>query len=497
MKCQPVACIWSYSPPPLHQVTATAVLNHPPTLYTGGSDGSIIWWSFSSNLSKKNVWPVAMLCGHASKIVDLDICFPVTMSGGHGEMENTTNVVVNFSSSSSAGYGALISVCTDGEKNATLGGDPISDLTLPTSPRYVCVACCSVDSLNTSSSQYSEPAEGGEASVDRESHNRRGSKCAIVVFDTYSLNIVQTVFHGSLSIGPLKFMAVVLSAENYGKQSVILGDSFGGSQSVMISKESETGSNALPKSFSQLGISASVDGLLDGEYLVSIVAHGEFLALIYRACCVFRLVGNGNVIGKMDLIDSPLCDDNPSFQSRLAAGMFLSIDDGESVLATRNPPEQFEEIFVVWSNIGAAIVFTISGSHDTFKHEPLYEIPAISHPLNTKSSVNFTQLNGSLIRVESMCYLVGESLLWKPHITMWLLCQQHDSTGKFGQQCRMLGEGGFPCNWIRNSSSLSSIFPVEKEGTLPESCNSKLINPNGMCGGTVILYYKGGLYHPR
>ncbi|KAI3959515.1 hypothetical protein MKW92_016669 [Papaver armeniacum] len=500
MKCQPVACIWSDSPPPQHQVTATAVLNHPPTLYTGGSDGSIIWWSFSSNLSKQNVWPVAMLCGHASKIVDLDICFPVTMSGGHGEMENTSNVAVNSSSSSSAGYGALISVCTDGvmciwsrqsghckrrRKIPPWVGTPSAISTLPASPRYVCVACCSVDSVNTSSSQYSEPAEGGEASVDRESHFRKGSKCAIVVFDTYSLNIVQTVFHGSLSIGPLKFMAVVLSAENYGKQSVILSDSVGGLQSVMISKESETGSNALPKSSSQLGISASVDGLLDGEYLVSIVAHGEFLALIYRACCVFRLVGNGNVFGKMDLVDSPLCDDGPSFQSRLAGGMFLSIDDGESVLATRDPPEQFEEIFVVWSNIGAAIVFTISGSHDTFKHEPLYEIPAISHPFNTKLSVNFTQLNGSLIRVESMCYLVGESLLWKPHITMWLLRQQHDSTGKFGQQCRMLGEGGFPSNWIRNSSSPSSIFPVAKEGTLSESCDSELINLNGMCGGTV------------
>jgi hypothetical protein len=47
MKCRSVACIWSGTPPS-HRVTATAVLNQPPTLYTGGSDGSIVWWSLFS-----------------------------------------------------------------------------------------------------------------------------------------------------------------------------------------------------------------------------------------------------------------------------------------------------------------------------------------------------------------------------------------------------------------------------------------------------------------
>lgn len=47
MKCRSVACIWSGTPPS-HRVTATAVLDHPPTLYTGGSDGSLIWWNLHS-----------------------------------------------------------------------------------------------------------------------------------------------------------------------------------------------------------------------------------------------------------------------------------------------------------------------------------------------------------------------------------------------------------------------------------------------------------------
>ncbi|OVA02109.1 WD40 repeat [Macleaya cordata] len=508
MKCQSVACIWSDSPP-LHRVTATAVLNQPPTLYTGGSDGSIIWWNLSSNQSShQKIWPVAMLCGHAAKIVDLDICFPVTM-GGHGEIENTSNVVVN--SSSSAGYGALISACTDGvlciwsrtsghckrrRKMPPWVGTPSAISTLPASPRYVCVACCCVDSAHSSGHQYSDPAEGGEASVDREYHNRRGSKCAIVIFDTYSLNIVQTVFHGSLSIGPLKFMAVVLSAENYGKQSVVLSDSIGGLQSILISKDSETdgkSGTALRKSSSQMGISAWVDGLVDEEHLVSIAAHGEILALICRTCCIFRLVGSGIVIGKIDLVDSPLCDDSDNFQSHLVGGMFLSSDDGGNALDTHDQLEQIEESFTVWSNRGAAIVFTVSGSHDTFKYEPFCEIPAVSHPLDVRVSVNFRHLNGNLIRIESICSVIEESFLWKPHITIWLLCQQHDAHGKFGQQCRMLGEGGFPSDWIGRSSSPSKIQElkndacvtptnVETEVILPQSCVPESVNVNGICG---------------
>ncbi|KAK6947845.1 hypothetical protein RJ641_001318 [Dillenia turbinata] len=108
MKCKAVACIWSSSPP-LHRITATAVINAPPTLYTGASDGSIIWWNLSGDEPNKEFIPVAMLCGHVAPIVDLNTCAPVV--SGEGKNEGSSNVVEHCSSDVSC---ALISACSDG-----------------------------------------------------------------------------------------------------------------------------------------------------------------------------------------------------------------------------------------------------------------------------------------------------------------------------------------------------------------------------------------------
>nr|POF11946.1 hypothetical protein CFP56_13788 [Quercus suber] len=94
MKCQSVACIWSATPPS-HRATATAVLDSPPTLYTGGSDGSIIWWNLSSTESNPEITPIAMLCGHAAPIADLRTCYPV-VAFGNEKKDSLTNEAVGI-----------------------------------------------------------------------------------------------------------------------------------------------------------------------------------------------------------------------------------------------------------------------------------------------------------------------------------------------------------------------------------------------------------------
>ncbi|KAG7557423.1 WD40 repeat [Arabidopsis suecica] len=150
MKCRSVACLWSGAPPS-HRVTATASLTNPPTLYTGGSDGSIIWWSISSSSeSNSEVKPIAMLCGHTAPIVDLAVCDPTTVSGNGvtADCSDTSNMDPFVKCS------VWISVCTDGvlcvwstscgncrrrRKLPPWVGSSSILCTLPSEPRYVCV----------------------------------------------------------------------------------------------------------------------------------------------------------------------------------------------------------------------------------------------------------------------------------------------------------------------------------------------------------------------
>ncbi|PIA34273.1 hypothetical protein AQUCO_03800098v1 [Aquilegia coerulea] len=472
MKCEAIACIWSGAPP-LHEITATAVLNEPPTLYTGGSDGSIIWWNLStsySNQSNKEIWPMAMLCGHATTIADLDICVPTTVDAQE-EKEISSNVVMN---STSSGYGALISASTDGmlciwSRNSghclrrrnlpPWVGSPSSVSTLTTSPRYVCIACSSVDTAHSSSQQTMEHVETGESMVDREfQHRSAWTKYAVVIVDSYSLNIVRTVFHGGLSIGQLKFMAVVPSGKYMEVSSVVLADVYGKMQSIILLEESDQdrdGKTNMVRSSSHSMMSILSDVSSDGDQVVSISAHGRLLVLVYRSRCIFCLVDNGIAVGEISLSDGPLCDDGLPLQSHVIGGMFLVWDKDGKVLDTEEQQKEFTESFLIWNNKGAALVYQISGSDHTFNFELSCEIPAVTHDLDVKLTIRFCHINSFILRIESTCFIVEESLFWKPHITVWSLSDQNDPHRKLDLQGTMLGEGGILGEWTKSSRLFS------------------------------------------
>ncbi|KAJ4949954.1 hypothetical protein NE237_026786 [Protea cynaroides] len=506
MKCQSVACIWSGAPP-LHRITAAAVLNQPPTLYTGGYDGSIIWWNLSGDQSNQEIHPVVMLCGHTARISDLDICSPVGAGDGSSvEVENSSNVIIN---SASAGYGALISACTDGvlciwsrgsghcrrrRKMPPWVGSPSTVRTLPSSPRYVCVACRVVDSVHAWQHHSEDRIEEGEHSVDRESHYRKASKCVVVIVDSYSLNIIQTVFHGGLSVGPLKFVAVVPAFDDIEKESVIMVDAVGKVQSVMISPGSDPdgeGGTSIHKSSSSLsGVSDLVPEFVESSQVISVATHGKLLVLIYETKCIFRPLDSGHTLGEISFLGSLLCDEGPSTKSFIAGGMFLYSDHNGELVGFWYQPEGFVENFVVWNSRGAAIVYTVSVSRDTFKFEHLCEIPAVSCPLDARISVRFCQLKHYLLRIESICYNEEESFFWKPHVTIWLVCHRPDINGNFNQKCKMVGMGGFLDDWVERSSCLSEPesfvhnAPVasrmaEGEVTSSQGCLRSSTNLNG------------------
>ncbi|RVW43078.1 hypothetical protein CK203_086616 [Vitis vinifera] len=279
-----------------------------------------------------------MLCGHAAPLADLGICFPI--------VDNSSNVKVK---SIPADHGALISACTDGvlctwsrgsghcrrrRKMPPWVGSPSMIRALPTNPRYVCIACSFMDAVHLFDQHSVDLVEGGEASLDRESQYRKPPKCTVVIVDSYSLTIVQTVFHGNLSIGPLKFMAVILSPENCEMQSALMVDPYGKLQSVPILKDPTLGGESgagLHKSSSHLDTTIWEDGLSEGGPVVSIATHGQFFVLVYRTCCIFRLLASGTAIGKISFVDNHLCFEDGSTHLHIVGGMFLEGNDASSM----------------------------------------------------------------------------------------------------------------------------------------------------------------------
>lgn len=452
MKCKSIACIWSGSPP-VHKVTAVAALNNPPTLYTGGSDGSIIWWNLPSS-SPTEITPVAMLCGHVAPIADLGICVPTTVLGD-GKLDDSHNAV---STSNSSNCGALLSACTDGvlciwsrasgqcrrrRKMPPWVGTPYLIRPFPESRRYVCIAC-SFDHVHLFDHHSPRSAEKGEAFADRDSQHAKPVKCTVVVVDTYTLAIVQTVFHGSLSIGPLKSVAVISSFGDVLTESVMMVDSFGKSQCVPILKEcdSSTENMTAKSNFSDASKMDWVNGSKDRGLLVAFANRGPVLAFVYGKCCIFSLLEDGNSVGEISFSDDLLSIEG---KSHAIGGMFVG--DDNNLLDSEDSDATFIEKFVVWNGKGAAIVYRICYSSNIFKYEPFAAIPVISQESSMSLSISFVQVNNCLFRVESISFPINELLIWKPRLTCWVLPKLLDKKEINCQECRLSGEGRIFDDW--------------------------------------------------
>ncbi|KAE8720719.1 Transducin/WD40 repeat-like superfamily protein isoform 2 [Hibiscus syriacus] len=286
MKCRYVACIWSGTPP-FHRFTATAPLEHPPTLYTGG------------------IKPIAMLCGHAAPIADLAICCPIVVSGEKNTV-NSSNVALN---SCFDHGGAFLSACTD--------------------------SCCFIEAARLSDHHLMECAEGGEISMDKESQSRKPPKCTVAIFDTYTHTIVQTVFHGNLSNGPLKFMDNVSSVDDGENHFSLMADSFGKLQLVPLPKDfhqdSGEGEIRLQRSSKQ-EIMTLEDGFVEAGQVVSIATCRTIVATVIKDRSILRLLGSGIIIGLILFMNNVLCIEDKHGQAHVIGAMFLkNLDSGNLI----------------------------------------------------------------------------------------------------------------------------------------------------------------------
>ncbi|XP_057802773.1 uncharacterized protein LOC131018061 [Salvia miltiorrhiza] len=430
MKCKSVACIWSGSPP-VHRVTAVAALHEPPTLYTGGSDGSIIWWNINSSLAKPEIRPVAMLCGHAAPIADLGICFPLEPS------ENS----VKCGALISAGSDGVLCVwsresghCRRRRKLPPWTGSPFMIRTLPLNKRYVCIACTFVNVNQEHPSTVL--VEGHESLTDIEVQNSNPLKCTVVIVDSFTLGVVQTVFHGNVCIGPLKSTAVVFTSEDMETQMVMIIDVFGKVLYLPILKDSDLKGPNVPvmsNDSSNLEVMDWADESREKDSLMAFAKRDYVLALVHRTYCTFRQTHNGIVFGKISFTVDQLC-----FQDKLyvTGGMFLKDDTSIS-------SNGFVEEFVAWNNTGAAVIYRISYLNGIFNYDLLSVIPAVLHSSDMRLCFSFIPLSKYVFRVESICFHVKIHKFWRPHVTIWSSPVQHDHTHNSPLKCEMLAEGDF------------------------------------------------------
>ncbi|KAK7399165.1 hypothetical protein VNO78_10341 [Psophocarpus tetragonolobus] len=473
MKCRSVACIWSGTPFP-HGVTAVAALTEPPTpsFYTAGADGSIIWWtwSFSNSTSPPVVKAVGVLCGHAAPISDLAVCSPVADS------ENGASK-----------FNALISACCDGflcvwSKNSghcrcrrklpPWVGSPRLIRTLPSTPRYVCIACS---------------FEGNE---DRDSQPRKPPKCTILILDTYSLSITQTVFHGTLSIGPIRFMALVLGDDEK-RNSVFVADSVGRQQTVFISEDRGESLVTSLGDNDQLETSFCYEGLSGVEQIVSVLTYGNIAAFILKDRCVFRLLNADSVIGKVSFVDNLFGLHWGSTQTHAIGGLFLEIDDAGNKYSANEYGNSVAVRFIVWNNVGYAVIYNVLYQNDVFQCESHSEIPGAHFHPDMRLSVFFQQVHQYLVCIKSVCFNYEEPLLWRPLATVWSLHDFDDESGGLYRQCRMVGDGVSFTHWFENSAQLKGLDGLETTTTFGVSLSSNDVDNTHVDSIDNYYAYKG------
>lgn len=399
-----------------------------------------------------------MLCGHAAPIADLAICNPSAVPGDVNT-DYSSNFVANSVTDS---CDALVSACTDGvlcvwsrgsghcrrrRKLAPWVGHPSVIRTLPSNARYVCIGCSFSASPNLVKQQAVDSVE--EHLEDRNSHQKKPPKCAVVIVDTYTLAIVQTVHHGNLAFGLPIFMTIFLSSEDIEKQLVILADSHGTLQSIPILPRSvgEDGSGT-HKNDSQPKMTVLAEAVGEGVPVVSCDARGNIIVFLSRDRCIFQLVDTGEIIGDL-YFASDFSSQGASDKLHVVGGAFLGVSHKGTLSHEVNADKIFEEHFILWSSKGFSIVYLVSYLNNVFQCKPLCWIPAASHPDDMDMVFRFVQFNNILLRAESYCIHSEEPLQWKSCITMWLMPRNKGDSVKSFYQCKMLGRDASPINVIR------------------------------------------------
>ncbi|XP_047323179.1 uncharacterized protein LOC124926900 isoform X2 [Impatiens glandulifera] len=319
-------------------------------------------------------------------------------------------------------------------------GKPSMIRVLPESSRYICIACCFVDTFSSFDNQLHDNSSRADVCMDKDSQCGKSGKCAVIIVDSYTLTIVQTVFHGNLSIGSLRFMDVIPPLEDTDSQLVVMVDLLGKLQCFTVEKDSREGENETSmQKGSTLELTHSVESLSERVQVLAFAAQGQIIALVYRAHCTFKLLTGEITIGEISFADNQLCLEDGPTQVHIAGCMFLEQNQMKESLNSIDSQNASTHEFVVWNDRGFANVYRITYSDSVFKFKLISLIPATSYPRDARVSICFSQLNQFLLRIESISYAECSSVS-KPHITAWLVPRRYDHSEHLFVESILIGQ---------------------------------------------------------
>uniref|UniRef100_A0ACD5WWE4 Uncharacterized protein n=1 Tax=Avena sativa TaxID=4498 RepID=A0ACD5WWE4_AVESA len=441
MKCHSVAALWSPSPPS-HHITAVAAT--ADALFTGAADGTVLHWPLPPS-PPFHPRPSSLLCAHAAAITALcPLPTPASLL-----VSCAAGVLSLFSASASLR-------CLRRRSLPPWAGSPslVTPL-LPSSP--------------SSSSASSNPRVAILCHAHDDGHGHRHVS-AVVVVDARTLAVLQTVFHGALSVGSPRAISLTVCSGN--AVTVVLADAQGRAQMVPVEGAVIEGDSPRRLSASSLSSVASAEAPDGAVEAVALSDDGKVVALVLKTSCLLKCVVEGSVLGELSLVNTLLCKgEEAGARGCLAGGFFLHggewgarhLEDGNLVRS-----------LVLWGSNGGAIIYRVAVGTPSFASEAVCQVPGIASEQGEMSSVQCCQMGNCLIRVESRPYKIGGSVLWKPFISIWSMDQLELSIVMNTESLpfsKVLGEGSLQGEEFRSDPSHSLHKSDNEAETSSQMCS--------------------------
>lgn len=293
-----------------------------------------------------------------------------------------------------------------------------------------------------------------------------------MVVDARTLAVLYTVFHGILSIGTPR--AIAVSGAGDDAVSVVLADAQGRVQ-VMPAAEGAAVEVDSPRRLSVSSVSSVASAeMADGRVEALALSHdGKHVALVLKTRCLLKCVTEGAVLGEVSLLGTSLCKDENTVDKVCTAGaFFLSSDEWDAHVSddgvvVRN--------LVLWSSNGAATMYRVALGSSYFESEVVCEIPSNLSMQGEGLEIKFCRSDRHLVRVESRFNKVAGSLLWKPTVSIWSMDQLELNKTVSTQKppmSKMLGEGGLQAEEFRPEPSHSQYNTNRGLEVVSQMCSS-------------------------